>query len=340
MKVAQSPDRTLTIDDKSYLYFGGTSYLGLPNHNKFKKILTRNIIRWGTTYGSSRNSNIQLTAYDEGEAFLSEFIKSEAALTVSSGMLAGKLVIETLTSTTDHFYHFPGTHSAIKAPNSLAIFVDGTINPRLTDEVYERIAILTDAVPSSDITAIDLSVLSLISKTKKVTLVIDESHSLGILGENGCGLFSTIDFPIIDRKIMLSSLGKAMGLTGGVIASDIDFIAQVKLNSNFVSSAGMNPAFVQSIADAKAIYKKQHKKLLKKLDYLNSQLIPNDNYKFDPRYPVIYPEIPDLNSILEKEQIIITHFAYPNLKGELYRIVLTANHKKKDLDKIVAILNQ
>jgi hypothetical protein len=39
-----------------------------------------------------------------------------ATVTVSSGMLAAKLVIEELTPCTDVFFHFPNTHSALKWP--------------------------------------------------------------------------------------------------------------------------------------------------------------------------------------------------------------------------------
>jgi 7-keto-8-aminopelargonate synthetase-like enzyme len=47
-------------------------------------------LRWGSSYGSSRNANIKLTAYENSEHFLAKFIKAEAALTVSSGMLPEK----------------------------------------------------------------------------------------------------------------------------------------------------------------------------------------------------------------------------------------------------------
>jgi 7-keto-8-aminopelargonate synthetase-like enzyme len=40
---------------------------------------------------------------------------------------------------------------------------------------------------------------------------------------------------------MVASLGKAIGITGGVIASDQLFINQLLSNSSFISSAGMSP---------------------------------------------------------------------------------------------------
>jgi 7-keto-8-aminopelargonate synthetase-like enzyme len=340
MKVNQFPDRVIQIDNEDYLYFGGTAYLGLPTNKKFQKLLIKNILQWGTAYGSSRSANIQLTAYENGERFLAEYIKAEAVLTVSSGMLAGKLVIEALTPLTDIFFHFPDTHPAIKAPNSHPFYIGNELNPRLLDTVTEKITILTDAVPSFHIKPIDLSVLHSIPSHKEITLVIDESHSLGILGTDGCGIFSTIALPPIKRKIMVASLGKAFGLTGGVIASDIDFIDQMATHDTFVSSAGMNAAFVQTMADAAAIYRKQHQKLKENLRYINTNLFKDNTVAFNPDYPLLYPNFEGFNEVFAANKIIVTNFKYPTDSGDLNRIVITAHHKKKDLDLIIRLLNQ
>ena len=340
MKVNQFPDRIIEIENKEYLYFGGTAYLGLPTHPQFQNLLIKNILQWGTAYGSSRSANIQLTAYENGERFLADFIKADAALTLSSGMLAGKLVIETLTPETDCFFHFPDTHTAIKAQNSLPFFIGGKINPRLLDSEIEKITVLTDSVPSFHVQPIDLSILNLIPTNKKITLIIDESHSLGILGMNGCGIFSTINLPNVKRKIMVSSLGKAFGLTGGIIASDSEFIIQMRNHDTFVSSAGMNAAFVQTMADAETIYLQQHLKLKDNLNYINTHLIKNKAVLFDPEYPLIYPEIEGINEVLAANKIIVTNFKYATGTKDLNRIVITANHKKEDLDIIIHLLNQ
>jgi 7-keto-8-aminopelargonate synthetase-like enzyme len=340
MKVNQFPDRTIEIENEEYHYFGGTAYLGLPTHPEFQKLLIKNILRWGTAYGSSRSANIQLNAYEDGERFLADFIKADAALTVSSGMLAGKLVVEILIPETDCFFHFPNTHAAIKVPNSLPVFIGNKLNPRLLDNVAEKITILTDSVPSFHVQPIDLRILNSIPSNKEITLVIDESHSLGILGTNGCGIFSTINLPKIKRKIMMSSLGKAFGLTGGVIVSDSEFINNMSTHDTFVSSAGMNAAFVQTMADAAAIFLQQHQKLKDNLNYINTHLIKNRAIHFDPEYPLIYPEIEGINEIFTANKIIVTNFKYPTDTKDLNRIVITANHKKEDLDIIIHLLNQ
>nr|WP_294785107.1 aminotransferase class I/II-fold pyridoxal phosphate-dependent enzyme [uncultured Flavobacterium sp.] len=338
MKVEKFPDRIIEIDQKQYLYFGGTAYLGLPTNKKFQDLVVHNILKWGTTYGSSRTANIQLTAYDAGEDFLASHIGAESTVTVSSGMLAGKLVLEKLKKQTDSFFHLNEIHSAIQIENSLPVFVNKKLNDRLLDSKTEKITILTDGVPSFQTKPVDLSFLKQISNQKEITLVVDESHSLGIINENGSGIYASIDFPI-KRKILVSSLGKAFGLTGGVIASDAEFITELKELETFTSAAGMNPAFVQTLSDASEIYKIQHQKLLDNLRYIDSILIQNEHIKFDKSYPLIYLLSKELVQKLKEENIIIASFKYTKEAEPLNRIVVTANHLKEDLDKLVSILN-
>ena len=338
MIVEKFPDRIIEIDQKQYLYFGGTAYLGLPTNKKFQDLVVQNILKWGTTYGSSRTANIKLSAYTAGENFLIQHIGSEDAVTVSSGMLAGKLVLEKLKKQTDCFYHLNEIHSAIQIENSLPIFINKKLHERLLDPKSEKITILTDGVPSFQTKPVDLSFLKEISNQKEITLVIDESHSLGIVGENGSGIYSSNDFPI-KRKILVSSLGKAFGLTGGVIASDSEFIKEIKEIETFTSAAGMNPAFVQTLSDACEIYKIQHQKLKDNLSYINSILIRNSNILFDKNYPLIYLLSNELVEKLKQEKIIIASFRYTKESEPLNRIVVTANHLEEDLDKIVNVLN-
>ncbi|KQX15960.1 aminotransferase class I/II-fold pyridoxal phosphate-dependent enzyme [Flavobacterium sp. Root420] len=338
MNVNQFPDRIIEINQEQYLYFGGTAYLGLPTNKAFQELVVKNILKWGTTYGSSRNANIKVTAYENGETFLANYIKAAAVVTVSSGMLAGKLAIDELKKQTDTFFHFDDIHTAIQTNNSLPVFIDGKINSRLLDEKEEKITILMDAVPSFETNPIDLNILREIPKHKEVTLLIDESHSLGILGKNGCGIYSDINLPI-KRKIMVSSLGKAFGLTGGVIASDTTFINQIKKSEIYGSAAGMNPAFVQTLADASEIYPKQHQKLVENLSYIDHKIIKEDSIKFDKNYPLIYLKDKNIINVLQANKIIIASFKYKQNADNLNRVVVTANHTKEDLDKLITILS-
>ncbi|ULQ55778.1 aminotransferase class I/II-fold pyridoxal phosphate-dependent enzyme [Flavihumibacter rivuli] len=328
------PGRTLLSGGKEWLYFGGTAYLGLPGLPEFQELVINNIRKWGTAYGSSRNANIRLSAYAEGEAFLAKLTGTEMALTVSSGMLAGKLAIEALTVESNRFFYLPGHHPAIWAANSEPFYTDGQINPSLLNEQKEKIVILTDAVPSFSVKAVELNDLEKISPAKQVTLVVDESHTLGILGKNGGGILSGISYPNISRKIMVSSLGKAMGLTGGVIAADGDFITSMRKLDGFVSGAGMQPAFVQTIAEAGAIYQQQHERLQSNTRYLYELLKGYNNLTAASDYPAFYPHDADSYQKLLQHHIIITHFTYPTSPLPLNRIVVSAHHTLDDLNQL------
>ncbi len=336
MTVESFPDRTIAIKGEEYLYFGGTSYLGMATFPEFQKLIIQNIKKWGTFYGSSRNANVKLSVYEKAEQLFTEQIGSEASLTVSSGTLAGKLTTEYLSKTINTFFHYHKTHPAILVNHSLPLFVDGELHPKLQDDTIEEVVITVDAILSLEVTPTSFGFLDQISSKKNITLVVDESHSLGIVGENEEGIFNSISTKKIHRKIMISSLGKALSLSGGIIASDKQFIDDLKEEAVFVSSSGANPAYLETYLQAQELYNEQKQKLRSNLDFLFTELRPNKALKFDSVYPVIYSNDSTIFTTLLQHKIVITRFKYPTYKNPMNRIVITANHTKRDL-KILSL---
>ena len=339
MTVEAFSDRIIRIKGTEYLYFGGTSYLGITTHSGFQTLLFESIKKWGTAYGSSRNSNIELSVYTAAEKLLAETFGTSAALTVSSGMLAGKLVVEYLSKTTDSLFHFPNTHPALLNSRSLPIFENGRLHSKLFDTTISKITILADAIPSLEVQPIDLSILFQIPKEKEITLVIDESHSLGILGSMGEGILSAIHNLNIHRKIGIASMGKAYGLSGGVIAADPAFISDIRNQDAFIGSSGMNPAFLDTFVKAQELYQIQLQKLRENLYYFDTHFINRNGFTFDKAYPIIYFDSEVVSNKLLKNKIITTSFKYPTSSGKLNRIVITANHTQDDLDQLLTQLN-
>ena len=109
---------------------------------------------------------------------------------------------------------------------------------------------------------------------------------------------------------MISSLGKAYGVTGGVIAGNLDFINTVKSIPNYVSAAGMNPAFAQTIPDAADIYLKQFEKLKQNLKFIHINLKESSLIDFDVNYPILYPKQEKINEILNENNIVICISVY------------------------------
>ncbi|MBA6151862.1 aminotransferase class I/II-fold pyridoxal phosphate-dependent enzyme [Gelidibacter maritimus] len=338
MTVDQFPDRTICVDGETYLYFGGTSYLGMATNAEFQNLLFESIKIWGTSYGSSRNSNIQLKIYQEAEDLFSKNCEAEAALTVSSGTLAGRLVLDYLAKTHQHFYHYPKTHPAILEHSSKPLFVDGALHPRLTDEVKESVVITADALLSLAVQPTDFDFLDDISSSKTITLLIDESHSLGIVGKDGTGVFKTINHPSISQKIMISSLTKAYGCSGGVIVGNKNLIDSIRNVVVFISAAGMNPIFLQTFVKGQEVIQNQLKKLRENLTFVyGDERLPQQFY-YAHDYPVIYCHSNVIFDYLKSKGIIITNFKYPNYDALMNRIVITANHTQQDLEQLKSAL--
>jgi 8-amino-7-oxononanoate synthase len=339
MKVDQIPNRVISNNGEEHLYFGGTNYLGVTTLPEFQKILLTSFQKWGTSYGSSRSANIQLEVYKKAEDLLAKQIGTDCAVTISSGMLAGKLAIELLQQTTDLVFYFPNTHPALLHPFSHPLIQNGKLNPFLFDPTVSKIGIVADAIPSLEVTPIDLSILYEIPIDKEITLILDESHSVGILGDQGYGILNQYQLPNVLRKISIASLGKAYGLSGGFIAGDFEFISNLKQQQTFIGASGMNPAFLETYINAQELYDVQRQKLQHNLSYVVSNLIPNAAFTFVEEYPAIYFDNNELLTILLDNKIIPTSFPYPTASGKLSRIVISAHHTIEDLDTMIKQLN-
>jgi 8-amino-7-oxononanoate synthase len=339
MNVNRIPDRSFYKDGEEYLYFGGTNYLGITTLPEFQTNVFESLKKWGTSYGSSRLANIQLEVYNVSEELLAKQIETEAAVTVSSGMLAGKLALEHLQKTTDLVFHFPNTHPALLDTFSLPLLVNKKLNPLLFDSTVSIIGIVADAIPSLEVTPIDLSILQEIPSDKEFILVLDESHSIGILGNRGQGILHQIQLPNGSRKVCIASLGKAIGLSGGVIAGDLNFITELKQQQSFVGASGMNPAFLETFINAQNVYHLQRLRLKENIKYVSENLIPNTAFTFSKEYPVIYFDNEEVLQMLLENNIIPTSFPYPTSSGKLSRIVISAHHTFEDLEKMIKQLN-
>ncbi|TDD96016.1 aminotransferase class I/II-fold pyridoxal phosphate-dependent enzyme [Flavobacterium cellulosilyticum] len=335
MTVENFPDRIIIIDNVEYLYFGGTNYLAMSTNIDFQHILFESIKKWGTAYGSSRNSNIKLSVYDIAEKILAKNMGTDTALAVSSGMIAGKFVLEYLSKVTNAIFHFPDTHPALMDSSSLPIIINGKLNTKIFDSTISKIGVLADSIPGFKIEPVDLKILLEIPYDKELFLVIDETHSFGIYGNEWQNYLEKDNIKIIK----IASMGKALGLSGGVIASNYSIISEIRNQKTFIGSSGMNPAYLNTFVNAQELYLEQKQKLQQNLNYLDTHFINRNGFIFHASYPVIYFENASVTEKLLNNRIITTSFNYTNSSEKLNRIVITANHTFQDLDHLISQLN-
>lgn len=95
---------------------------------------------------------------------------------------------------------------------------------------YNNILVVVDGVYSMDGDLALLKEIQAVTKENGAWLMVDESHAIGVVGENGRGTHSY--YGITEKSEMLSgSLGKALGGVGGFVAGSAELISLLELTS-------------------------------------------------------------------------------------------------------------
>lgn len=241
----------VTIGGRSLLLGSSYSYLGLLGHPAIQGAAREALDHYGTGTHGVRLLAGNTDLHDRLEKRISEFSGTAASVVYSSGYLANVAVIGALLGRTDVVICDKLNHASIvdgcllsgakfiRVPhNDIAALVrELTALPAATGKL-----VVVDGVFSMDGDVIDLPRVVDACRQSKAKLMVDESHSLGVLGTEGRGIESHFGLPgAIDIK--MSSLSKAIPSAGGYIAGSEDLITYLKhVSRAFVFSAALPPA--------------------------------------------------------------------------------------------------
>lgn len=341
--ISQLPSNKILLEGKRYDFYSGTSYLGMNQDEGFKAILIEGMNRYGMSFGSSRNGNLQLDIYDQAEEKMARWVGAENALTVSSGMLAGQVVAQYLKTKNSTFFYAPSSHSAnfhepnVNLPNVSFEVWAANICQEVSEKNAPHSVIVCNSCDAIKLTPYHFDWTNQLAHNQSITLIIDDSHGLGITGENGSGIFRKIVVNANVRLVVVSSLHKAMGITGGVVFADKDFIDALRHTAFFASCSPIAPAYLYAYMHADEIYEKNLQKLQANIQRFSSQLSDNQSlFNSIENYPVYYSLRDELYDSLFQNGIFIYSFAYPIKTGKPNtRIVLSSWHTSSQIDYLI-----
>ena len=234
---------TLQVGKKSYLFFSGTSYLGIDHDSHYQYVLFDCIRRYGFSHGLSRVNNVRLKVYDEFERFFAKKAKAENAAVMSSGFLSGITAVQYLHPRSDLCWAAPDTHPAILPQELKPDFQLNFIQwkKRCLEQSEQlsprKILILGNAVDPLRAEIHDYAWVQELAKRHEVTLLIDDSHAFGVLGKSLFGTYSENLFPTVNLVIS-GSLGKGLAMPAGIILGKKEVIDGIKAQAIF---AGASP---------------------------------------------------------------------------------------------------
>ncbi|NJK82565.1 MAG: hypothetical protein HC912_00875 [Saprospiraceae bacterium] len=171
---------------KEYLYFAGTAYLGMPTNVEFQSHLIAGFSRYGANYGGSRLSNLTLPIFDEAENLIAQWTGAETALIVSSGTLAGQLTTKMLAQQSK-LVHSPDAHPALfqTQPELSNLSYEAWVE-RILERAYTSeypLVFCCNAIDPLWLKSYDFSWLQELPKHKSFTLLLDDSHGIGVTGK-------------------------------------------------------------------------------------------------------------------------------------------------------------
>lgn len=344
-EVDQNPaNRILYHQGKTYLYFGGTAYLALATHPGFQELFAQGIRKYGVNIGTSRLNNVQLGLYEEAEEKSAQRFDFESSILISSGYLASQLVYQHYSQRVDEIFIAPTTHPA----NTQSGLLPKTIISRKewesqTLEKIQKSNHNTFLVFSNSLNNLypekyDFSWLNAVNAEKKIVLVIDDSHGIGILRENKVSVSLENIYSENIELIVVASLGKGFNTDAGVVLSSKKNIHDLRTHPVFIGASPPSPAGIFALLHSGEIYKSQREKLKENLEYfkgLFSSLLSIQNF------PVFTFSHDRAYEYLLNNQILISSFPYPDpASAHLDRIVLSADHSKEDLEQLSEVLRR
>jgi 7-keto-8-aminopelargonate synthetase-like enzyme len=294
--------------------------------------------RYGLNHGQSRGNNVRLAVYDEFEAFFSNSGQSEAALVMSSGYLAGTAALRHLQADASEIWIAPDTHPAILpselAPDPRQSFEDWKAICLAKSEQLssQKILILGNAVDPLHSKIHDYSWLKQIGEKHELSLLIDDSHAFGVIGN---GLFGTYaNLKKLPAKVIVSgSIGKGLGLPAGIILCEKSIKAKILQLPIYGGASPCPPGYLQAFLESQEIYLAQKGKLstnCKSFNHLTSDL---EGISGNADFPVFNYSDDSWVEKLELSGFITSSFPYPTANDpQVNRIVISGFHLKEDLN--------
>jgi len=351
--IESDQDTEVVINGKKVMMFGSNSYLGLTNHPSIKKASIDAINKYGSGCAGSRFLNGTLDIHLELEDKLAEFVGKEAALVFSTGFQVNLGVIPAVLGRHDYLILDELDHASILEGARLGFAK--TLKFRHNDlDSLEKVLqscnadkvklIVTEGIFSMDGDITNLPGIVTLAEKYGASIMIDDAHSLGVIGEGGRGASS--HFGLTDKTdLIMGTFSKSLASIGGFIASDQVTINYLKHHArSLIFSASISPAATAGVIAALDVIKNEPERIDQLWANTHFTLAELKRLGFDTgnaQTPVIPIYIRDdiktfqLSKMLLDDGIFINPVTSPAVAKEdsLIRFSLMATHTQSQIEK-------
>lgn len=255
----QGPE--IRVDGRAVLCFCSNNYLGLAGH---PDLLAAARQSEGYGAGASRLITGTMSAHEEAERALADFVCAPAAALFANGYAANVGAIQALVRPGDAVFSDALNHASL---------IDGCRLSRASVHVYrhgdpehldsllrthrgtaERALVVTDSLFSMDGVAAPLRELASLAKSYDAGLLVDEAHALGVFGPEGSGLSAAAE---VVPDVLIGTLGKAFGGAGAFVAAAEEIVTLVRNRArSYVYSTAPPPSVARAALAALSLVRR------------------------------------------------------------------------------------
>lgn len=343
---------------KSYQHlvdFSSNDYLGFSKEGILVSNTQSKELQSGST--GSRLISGHSPLVEKLENKIASFHNAEAALVFNSGYDANVGLISSITSKHDLILYDELIHASIHDGIRLSLAKSYKIKhndiehlQRMLErnaDVNGNIYVVVESVYSMDGDSAPLKELVKLCDNKKVFLIVDEAHAIGVFGKNGSGLCHELN---VEQQIFgrVYTYGKAMGCHGAaVVGSDLLKNYLINFARSFIYTTALpshSIAMINSAYDLLATTNNR-KTLQENIQYFNE--LSKDKAGFIESKSAIHcklygsnEEVNKSEKKFEEEGLFVKGIKSPTVKAgsERIRICLHAFNTKEEIKRLIDLL--
>ena len=249
----------LDVGNGRLLSFCSNDYLGLAQHPQLVAALTRAARQGGVGSTSAHLICGHRTEHAELEEALAVWTGRERALLFSTGYMANLGVLQAVLARGDICVQDKLNHACLLDGAKLSgaelkryPHADVAAAGRQLATRPDAAALLaTDGVFSMDGDVAPLRELAALCARDRATLLVDDAHGLGVLGEHGAGSVSAADLSQHEVPLLMATLGKALGCMGAFVAGPAALIdGLIQFARPYIYTTAMPPALAAAALES------------------------------------------------------------------------------------------
>ncbi|MBD7919434.1 aminotransferase class I/II-fold pyridoxal phosphate-dependent enzyme [Cellulomonas sp. Sa3CUA2] len=265
---------TTSVAGRELVSFSSYNYLGLAGHPRVVRAAQDAVERYGTSVSAARILSGHRPLHTELEQAIAGLLGTQDAVVLVGGHATNVGIVPHLYGPDDLVVHDALVHDSLQqgitasratrhaVPHGRADLVEEALRARR--HRFRRVLVVTEGVFSMDGDLPDLPALVASARRHGAHLMVDEAHSVGVLGAHGGGVCEELGVDPADVDILMGTLSKSLASCGGYLAGHRALVEHLRYTlSALVFSAGLTPANTAASVAAIQVMREEPERLVR-----------------------------------------------------------------------------